>query len=95
MHVQESSCTNRQYLFKYTRFSIKEIAIVIKKRLPFSSLMVAYLLLAKGQDWRLQRPVTLYWLRQKVPVGVLYKIKSIGECLFFYRSRKVFTYLTL
>jgi hypothetical protein len=27
--------------------------------------MVAYRELAKGQDWRLQRPLTLYSLRQK------------------------------
>ena len=38
---------------------------------PLCSLMVAYLLLAKGQLLRLQRPVTLYSLRQKFCTCVL------------------------
>ena len=38
---------------------------------PFSSLMVAYLLFAKGHDCLLQSPVTLYSFLQKFFVSVL------------------------
>lgn len=38
---------------------------------PLSSLMVAYLLFARGQLLRLQSPVTLYSLRQKFCTLVL------------------------
>lgn len=38
---------------------------------PFSSLMVAYWLLASGQEERLHSPVRLYSLRQKFCVFVL------------------------
>lgn len=38
---------------------------IYKYILPFSSLIVAYLLFASGQELLLHNPVTLYSLRQK------------------------------
>ncbi len=37
----------------------------LKEALPLYSRTVAYWLLARGQDWRLQSPVKLYSFRQK------------------------------
>lgn len=48
----------------------------ISRLVPFCSRIVAYRLLANGQDCRLQRPETLYSLRQKLPVGVLQWVRE-------------------
>ena len=52
--------------------------------MPVSGLerIVAYLELAKGQLWRLQRPVTLYSLRQKFFSLVVLLYQGLAElCL--------------
>lgn len=49
----------------------RSIDFMYRYILPFSSLMVAYLLFARGQLLRLHRPVTLYSFLQKLRVLVL------------------------
>lgn len=62
-----------------------------QKKVPSWSRMVAQRLFARGQELRLQIPVTLYGFRQKFPVVILIKqpIKSESEHIRKFRSQSM------